>query len=214
MHQLLVSRILQALDACDLPYEANVTLDVHFSRLRGKGEELLSSAYDELGGKADFPLLRQLRLPVKMGKHLLVYDDGNHFNRYRLLTLKSEVYQVFNFSWHAAYLRLCRSHERECLLSGLQERVWAGPPIARSCFGSAESPGDLSGSGAPGWKLNAYNDLQYDLISRLEGYRLHRIPAYENLMMGGRLQRIDKLLLRPDDAVLRAIGTWLLRKMN
>lgn len=214
MHQLIVSRILESLEASEVAYTSDVNLSVHRSLLNGKGEELLSAAYRELEGKDDYPLLHHLKVPVQVGKHLLVYDDANHFNRYRLVTLKSALYRVFNYPWHAAYLRMCRTHERECLLSGLHERVWSGPPLARSCFGPADVPGELSGTGAPGWKLNAYNDLQYDLISRLEGYRLHRIPAYENLMIGGRLQRIDKLLLRPDDSVMRAIGAWLLRKMG
>lgn len=214
MYQQKISQIIHALDSLEVDFELDYNVPVKHRLLEGKGRELLHEAYNELCGKGEIPTLRSLKIPVKVGKHLLLYDDPNHFNRYRLSTLKTSLYQVFNFSWHAGYLRMCRSHERECLLSGLQDRVWNGPPIASSCFGHAEEAGDLSGNGAPGWKLNAYNDLQYDLISRLHGYRLLRIPAYENLMIGGQLQRIDKLLLQPNPDLLKSIGSWLIRKME
>ncbi|MDN3689981.1 DUF7255 family protein [Cyclobacterium jeungdonense] len=214
MHQLKISRLVQSLVAAEKDHEIDFQVPVKPALLEGKGEELLKEAYRGLQGRGESPVLRQLKVPVKVGQHLLIYDDTNHFNRYRQNTLKSELYRVFQFSWHSGYLRMCRSHERECLLSGLQERVWTGPPLASNCFGTGEEPGILTGNGSPGWKLTAYNDLQYDLISRLQGYRLIRIPAYENLMIGGRLQRIDKLLLQPNEAALQAIGTWLIRKMN
>lgn len=214
MHQLKITHLIQALDVAESACEVDFQVPVRSALLEGKGKELLKEAYQGLQGQGDFPVLRQLKVPIKVGQHLLLYDDAKHFNRYRQTTLKSELYQVFQFSWHSGYLRMCRSHERECLLSGLQERVWTGPPLAANCFGAAEEPGDLTGNGSPGWKLTAYNDLQYDLISRLQGYRLIRIPAYENLMIAGRLQRIDKLLLQPSEATLQALSTWLVRKMS
>ncbi|NHE57507.1 DUF7255 family protein [Cyclobacterium plantarum] len=214
MYQQKVSQIIQSLDMLEVSCELDFKLPVNESLLTGKGEKLLLDAYGDLNGKGAMPTLKNLKIPIKVGKNVLLYDDSKHFNRYRLATLKSSLYQVFNFPWHAGYLRMCRAHERECLLSGLQDRVWKGPPLASSCFGPAEEAGDLSGNGASGWKLNAYNDLQYDLISRLHGYRLMRIPAYENLMIGGQLQRVDKLLLHPGPDLLKTIGTWLLRKMS
>lgn len=214
MHQLKMSRLIEALEVIESEHDVDFHVPVKPALLEGKGQELLNDAYRGLGGQGACPVLRQLKVPVRVGRHLLIYDDANHFNRYRQTTLKSELYRVFQFSWHSGYLRMCRSHERECLLSGLQERVWKGPPLASNCFGAAEEPGELTGNGSPGWKLNAYNDLQYDLIARLQGYRLIRIPAYENLMIAGRLQRIDKLLLQPNEATLQALGSWLVRKMD
>lgn len=205
---------MEALDVAERKYEVDFHVPANPALLKGKGEELLKEAYAALHGQGEFPVLKRLKVPLKVGQHLLIYDDNKHFNRYRHITLKSELYRVFQFPWYLGYLRMCRSHERECLLSGLQERVWMGPPLASNCFGVAEEPGELTGNGSPGWKLTAYNDMQYDLISRLQGYRILRIPAYENLMIAGRLQRIDKLLLQPNEATLHAVGAWLLRKMG
>lgn len=214
MHHLKIDQLIKALEKIEMASEIDFIIPVKKSLIEGKGEVLLSQAYSELNGNDAFPLLNQLTVDIKMGKFLFVYDDAYHFNRYRLKTLKADVYSTFNFFWHQSYLRMCRTFERECLLSGLQERIWNGPPIASRCFGKSEEAPDLSGNGSSGWKLNAYNDLQYDLISRLQGFKLIRIPAYENIMIGGKLQRIDKLLLRPNPDTLRVIGSWMVRKMD
>jgi hypothetical protein len=200
------------MDLEKIDVEPGFELEVRQKHHEGRGKELLDEVYAELGGNDKSPILGRLKIDFKVGRHLFVYDDAYHFNRYRLQTLKSDVYSVFNFQWKTQYVRLCRSHERECLLSGLQERIWEGPPLAGQCFGRSEEPGDLSGNGSSGWKLNAYNDVQYDLISRLQGYRIIRIPAYENLMIGGSLKKIDQLLRSPNEATLKAIAAWLLRK--
>lgn len=214
MHHQKIDQLIKALEEIEATYEIDFHVPIKKSLIEGKGEGLLLEAYKELDGEGDFPLLNQLKVDIKIGKFLFVYDDANHFNRYRLKTLKAEVYSLFNYTWHQSYLRMCRTFERECLISGSQERIWNGPPIALRCFGRSEEAPDLTGNGSSGWKLNAYNDLQYDLISRLQGFKLIRIPSYENLMIGGKLQRIDKLLLRPNAETLRVIGSWLLRKMD
>ncbi|WP_339925146.1 hypothetical protein [uncultured Cyclobacterium sp.] len=214
MHHLKIDQLIKALEEIEMASEVDFILPVKRSQIKGKGEALLSDAYSDLNGNDEFPFLNQLKVDIKIDKFLFVYDDPYHFNRYRLKTLKADIYSTFSFSWHQSYLRMCRTFERECLVSGSQERIWNGPPIASRCFGPSEEAPDLSGNGSSGWKLNAYNDLQYDLISRLQGYKLIRIPAYENLMIGGKLQRIDKLLLRPNAATLKVIGSWMVRKMN
>jgi hypothetical protein len=214
MHHQKIDHLANALEEVEIAYEKNFTIPANRNLIIGKGEEMLGEAYTALNGVGDFPLLNQLKAAIKIGKYLFLYDDSNHFNRYRLKTLKAEVYSVFSYSWHGSYLRMCRTFERECLLSGLQERIWNGPPIANRCFGESEEAPDLSGNGSSGWKLNAYNDLQYDLISRLQGYKLVRIPAYENIMISGKLQRVDKLLLKPTPDTYRILGSWMVRKMD
>mgnify|MGYP003133690631 CR=1 FL=1 len=214
MHHQKIVQLIKALEEIEVAHETDFNIPFKRTLIEGKGQNLLSEAYNDLNGAGDFPLLNQLKLDLKIGKFLFLFDDAYHFNRYRLKTLKADIYDTFSFSWHGSYLRMCRTFERECLLSGSQERIWYGPPIASRCFGKSENPPDLSGNGASGWKLNAYNDLQYDLISRLLGYKLVRISAYENLMIGGKLLRIDKLLLRPSNETLKSIGTWLIRKMD
>ncbi len=213
MHSLKIFHLNGILDASDLQVEADFSLDVNHSFLKGKGEALIKEVFEILGGSGKFPLLDNLRFDFKINRYVFIYDDAVHFNRYRLSTLKTSIYETFTFPWADSYKRLCRNYERDCLKVGLQERIWQGPPIAGRIFGKSEAAGDLSGNGASGWKLNAYNDAQYDLVSRLHGYKLIRIPMYENLMIGGSLKKIDELLLNPSDTSGQAIVAWLNRKM-
>lgn len=214
MHQIKVDHLITILRNSDQNIEHDFHLDVNTNFFKGKGHELLAEIFDSLGGN-DYrlPLLDRLKFDFKINRFLFIYDDAVHFNRYRANTLKSSLYDVFSYSWSDAYKRLCRTFERDCLKSGLHERVWFGPPIAAKIFGKSEESGDLSGNGSSGWKLNAYNDAQYDLLTRLHGYKLIRIPVYENIMIGGSLKKIDDLLLNPNEEISKVIQNWLFRKL-
>lgn len=214
MHQIKVDHLIQILRDSEFQIEDEFRLEVNSDYLKGKGDELLAEIFDSLGGSVfHLPLIERLKFDFKINRFLFIYDDAVHFNRYRSNTLKSNLYDTFSFAWSDAYKRLCRTFEKDCLKSGLQERIWFGPPIAEKVFGKSEEPGDLSGNGSSGWKLNAYNDAQYDLLTRLHGYKLIRIPVYENIMIGGSLKKIDDLLLNPKEENYQAIKNWLFRKL-
>jgi len=214
VHHIKVKSLLRILDFSDIKYEPDFSLDVSASLFDKKSLEWLRSSYEQLGGKEKAIRLSTLRFDFAIDRFLFLYDDAVHFNRYRSLTLKNDLYTAFTFSWAVAYERLCRQQERACLQAGLQERIWNGPPLASKCFGPSEESGDLSGNGSAGWKLNAYNDMQYDLISRLHGFKLVRIPVYETIMTGGNLKKIDQLLLNPSETTMETMGKWLNRKLG
>jgi hypothetical protein len=214
MHQIKVQHLLDILHRSELPVDVEFHLEVNFSYLTGKGETLLNAVFEELRGSGKMPILEHLKFDFKINRFLFVYDDAVHFNKYRLSTLKTDLYSTFTFPWVDSYKRLCRTFEKECIKAGLQDRIWNGPPIASRIFGKSEEAGNLSGNGSSGWKLNAYNDAQYDLISRLHGFKLIRIPEYENIMIGGSLKKIDDLLLNPKEEYQKAILNWVTRKVQ
>lgn len=214
MHQLKVQHLIGILLENKVDLEEDFRLETNPNLMDDRASELLADLYQSLGGAGKAILLDRLRFDFKIGRFIFIYDDAVHFNRYRLQTLKTALYDQFTFSWLDGYKRLCRTFERDCLKAGMAPRVWNGPPIAAKCFGPSMEQGDLTGSGASGWKLNAYNDGQYDLISRLHGYKLIRIAMYENLMMAGSLKRIDQLLMKPKEDQHQAIVNWLMRKME
>ncbi|HSI78629.1 MAG TPA: hypothetical protein VK957_22230 [Lunatimonas sp.] len=214
MHHIKVQSLLRSLDFSEIQYEPDFSLEVSESLFDKKSKEWLRSSYNQLGGKDKAIRLSSLRFDFAIDRHLFLFDNAVHFNRYRSLTLKNEMYLVFTYPWAVAYERLCRQQERACLQAGLQDRIWNGPPLASKCFGPSEESGDLSGNGSAGWKLNAYNDMQYDLISRLHGFKLVRIPEYETIMTGGSLKKIDQLLLNPSESTMGIIGKWLQRKLE
>lgn len=213
MHSIKIKTLMNILHAGEVPFEEGFMLPVNKKILDAKAEQLLREVYQELGGTGEPVYLPQLKFDFKVGRFLFLYDEESHFNRYRLKTFSSVIYQTFSFSWVDSYRRLCRTYERDCLKVGMQERIWEGPPIARRCFGNPEEAGDLTGNGATGWKLNAYNDAQYDLITRLSGYKMVRLPMYENLMVSGSLKSINQLLLSPKEETHLAIVNWINRRL-
>ncbi len=219
MHKLKVQNLIEILRGADLDPEAFQIEDpceiiVNPKYLEGKGLGLLQQAFENLGGIGEAVRLDSLKFDFRINRFLFLFDDEIHFNRYRLSTFKSDIYNIFSYFWLNSHRRLCRTYERECLKAGLFERIWTGPPLASKIFGRGEAPGELTGNGSPGWKLNAYNDAQYDLISRLHGFKLIRISVYENLMTGGSLKKINDILLNPKEENHKAISGWLLRKME
>lgn len=214
MHPVKVKALLNALHVGEVSFEEDYTLPFHKKLLDQKAHHFLLEVYQSLEGKGDPVYLPQLKFDFKIDRFLFLYDAESHFNRYRLRTFSSEMYQAFTFSWLEAYKRLCRTYERDCLKVGMQERIWEGPPLAKRCFGGSEEAGDLSGNGASGWKLNAYNDVQYDLITRLSGYKIVRLPMYENIMIGGSLKSISQLLISPKEETNVAIANWIKRKLD
>ncbi len=202
------------LDEAKFEFDSNFELQVNSAFLDEKGKSYLQEIYDDLDGTGELIILEKLKFDFKIQRNLILYDDELHFNRYRSITLRSDIYNEFNFSFSEGLKRICRTFEKDCLKVGLQVRIWSGSPMAKHCFGSPNEPGDFGGNGAPGWKLTAYNDAQYDLQTRLHGYKLIRINPYETLMTGGSLKRLDQLLINPKEEQAKAILNWFLRKIQ
>jgi hypothetical protein len=214
MDQLMTRQLDLILREGGATYEWQVELEIMPNYLDDKGKNWLKTILEELGGNGTFPLLEKLKFDFKIGRHLLLWDEEVHFNRYRHLTLKSELYQEMSFPFFESYKRLCRTYEKEALKAGMPLRIWSGPPLASSLFGPASEPGDFSGNGATGWKLLAYNSAQTDLQTRIHGYKLIRLNPYETIMTGGSLKRLDQLLINPKEEQRVVLFNWLMRKLG
>ena len=214
MEHLITRQLDRILKEGGSEYEWQFELEVNPKFLDSKGKNWLGEIKANLGGTGNQPLLEKLKLDFKLGRNLICWDDELHFHRYRLGTFHSEMYSEWTFSFAEGHKRLCRTYEKECLKSGMQQRIWQGPPTAKSLFGGASDSGDLTGNGATGWKLLAYNDAQYDLQTRIHGYKLFRLSPYETLMTGGSLKRLDQLLVNPSEEQRAMLYNWLKRKLG
>ncbi len=194
--------------------EQNIAMEVNPKFLDEKGKTWLQEIFEELGGKGPFPQLEKVKFDAKINRMVILVDFELNFNRYRLKTFRSELYDNFQFPFVEAHKRLCRTFEKECMKAGFQGRHWNGPPVARQWFGDSEEIGDFSGNGSAGWKLRAYNDAQIDLLSRIHGFKLIRISPFETLMTGGALRRLDQLLMNPKEEQQKVVSSWLLRKLE
>jgi len=214
MSQLMTRQLDLILKEGGADYEWEVSIPVESNYLDKKGKTWLEEIFEDLGGKGNLPLLEKMKFDFKLNRFLILWDTEVHFNRYRLTSLRSELYSEMSFFFDQAYKRLCRSQEKEAVKAGLQARIWEGPPIAQRLFGPSGEPGDFSGNGSTGWKLQAYNDAQIDLLTRHHGYKLIRLCPFETLMTGGSLKRLDQLLINPKDEQKEMIFNWLIRKMG
>ncbi|WP_026954195.1 DUF7255 family protein [Algoriphagus vanfongensis] len=213
MRKILQENLLNIINESELDLEVDYELDVNPNFLDQKGRNWLEEAFDDLGGNGSIPLLEKLKFDWKINRFLFLFDFDLHFNRYRLSTFRSDLYHEFSFSFVDSQRRLCRTFEKECLKAGMQHRIWNGPPVAQQWFGKSSAPGDFSENGATGWKLQAYNDMQIDLQTRIHGYKLVRLSPYETLMTGGSLKRLDQLLVNPTDEQREMLLNWFMRKM-
>ncbi|MEM8895583.1 MAG: hypothetical protein AAGC88_13460 [Bacteroidota bacterium] len=166
--------------------------------------------YQELGGLGSIPDVTLPEIDFWVGDHYLVIDDALSFHRYRLVTFRSPAYQSINDLDLNNYRRYCRQFESECTKSGVRDGIWTNKQAERH-FGAAATAGDFFGTGSPGWKLKAFSDFLLDIYATEAGLSLIRLPIYGNLMVGGKLERLDKLLLKGDEQSGKYIAQHITR---
>ncbi len=187
----------------ELPRNNSTLKDIHAS-------EEVAEIYEALGGRddpADIPLAE---VDFWVGDHYLVIDDALSFHRYRLATLRSPVYLEIKSLDLNNYRRYSRQFEEECVKAGVRSAVWTSKK-AEQHFGTASEPGDFFANGSPGWKYSAFRDFLLDIYALRLGLFLIRLPIYANLMVGGRLERLDKILLKGDEQSTKYVSQHLAR---
>ncbi|EIM77577.1 hypothetical protein A3SI_06459 [Nitritalea halalkaliphila LW7] len=112
MRDVKIQVLREAVHALSPELEDNSEVAVQEHFLTGKGQDWLEEVFRALGGKGRAPLLKKLKFDLKIGRNVFLYDDEVHFNRYRLETLRSRVYEEMTFEWIAAHKRLCRTYEK------------------------------------------------------------------------------------------------------
>ncbi len=174
--------------------------------------ESVLKIYHEMGGQnQQFPVRIARETLLIDEKLIIVIDDHSHFNRYRLITLRSGIYSSLIGVDAEKYRRFCRMHEKECLKSGLLTENWANAKSIEY-FGQPADPGDFFGNGSPGWKLKAFEDFMLDIIAMIKKMELIRISCYDTILQNGQLVRISKLLESRNN--LSMMGKYLTKKIN
>jgi len=214
MEHLMTRQLDLILKEGGATYDWQVDFEVQPRYLDARSKSWLTAALEDLGGTGPFPLFEKVPVDFKLGRTLLIWDEEVNFNRYRGISLRSPMYEEFQYTFFEGHKRLCRTFEKEALKAGMPQRIWDGPPLATRIFGSPSDPGDFHGVGATGWKLSAYNHLQVDLLTRIHGYKLIRLSPYETIMTGGSLKQLDQLLINPKEEQRSMLYGWLMRKLS
>ncbi len=74
----------------------------------------VKSMYKELGGTQEDPPLTFGPWDISTPEFIIELDEENHFNRYRLQTLNSNIYQSIKGFPLEAYKQFCKQYESRC----------------------------------------------------------------------------------------------------
>ena len=153
------------------------------------------NCYQQLGGIKDWPQIRVKGYLFENRKFAVVLDDQLHFNKYRLMTLRSLAYEDFKAFKLDRYRILCKKFANECLKSGSAAN-WTDP-TSENLFGASQSSGDLGLKGSSGWKYRAFCDFTEDVYSLHAKVKLLRVSIYDEILINHKLIKIGDILVNP-----------------
>jgi hypothetical protein len=173
---------------------------------RSEYKVLLEQIYRSLGGCG-------LTCPANVGDRDIVastfvveFNEAQHFNRYRRLTLDCTLYGELPLFPLDVYRNFCVKREPECLKKASGGKYWTSPSTETQ-FGTSDSRGLLGTSGSARWKQRAFYDLLRDLAPLAGGLPVVRISIWDELRAdGGSLTVGDALLNRDSDLDQRIIA--------
>jgi hypothetical protein len=144
--------------------------------------------YKKLGGVLDEFPSRFRGWDVEIRNHVIMLDDERHFNRYRLETFESNLYEKIKFPLDD-YKNYCKTYEEICLRAATWSEKWSSFAAVEQ-FGEAGPEGDLNSVGAPKWKQRAYYDFVRDVTQLITDYKVIRVSIWDRIGDG----TVDDLL--------------------
>ncbi len=154
---------------------------------------LSHEVYIRLGGVLDTIPLNIRGWDIEASGIAIELDEEQHFNRYRLTTLKSSFYSSLRVFPRVEYTNMCQQFEDECMRKAHHGGWWASSGSQKQ-FGPAGQEGDLTGVGAPRWKQRAFYDFVKDLTHPIIGVQSVRISLWDTVTVGGRETLLKDLL--------------------
>lgn len=116
---------------------------------------------------------------ISLKNFIVELDEERHFNRYRSLTLSSNIYKYLDFQIEN-YKNYCEIHEKDCLKAANWGRNWTSPSSEKQ-YGISSYPGDFDKNGASRWKQRAFNDYLRDVGQLISNIPLMRISIWEKV---------------------------------
>jgi hypothetical protein len=203
---LIESEGLKPDDNINIPFNSKIALKTNAF------DELKTTFY-ELGGVGEEMPFHLPPVDIEVAGVLIQIDDELSFNRYRNITLRSNVYKKYSEARVENYKRFCRQYEKECLKAGVRKGIWSNH-LSENYFGASSDPGDFFGKGSSGWKFKAFQDYLQDFAAFVTHKKILRISTFENLMIEGKLLRLDKILETSQSSHQKHIINFLMRSIE
>ena len=166
----------------------------------------VESMYKELGGILGEPPLTFGSWDISTPEFILELDEENHFNRYRLQTLNSNVYQMINGFRLDEYMRFCTLYESGCRKHG---GFWKNNS-SEKLFVKSDDNGCLDGAGSSRWRQRAFYDFLRDVTGLIKEIPVIRLSIYQTFK--GRkvydiIESKDKAMIL--DLVRTTVKEWM-----
>ena len=166
----------------------------------------VESMYKELGGILGEPPLTFGSWDISTPEFILELDEENHFNRYRLQTLNSNVYQMINGFRLDEYMRFCTLYESGCRKHG---GFWKNNS-SEKLFVKSNDNGCLDGAGSSRWRQRAFYDFLRDvtgLIMEIPVIRLSIYQTFKGRKVYDIIESKDKAMIL--DLVRTTVKEWV-----
>ena len=166
----------------------------------------VESMYKELGGILGEPPLTFGSWDISTPEFILELDEENHFNRYRLQTLNSNIYQMINGFRLDEYMRFCTLYESGCRKHG---GFWKNNS-SEKLFVKSDDNGCLDGAGSSRWRQRAFYDFLRDVTGLIKEIPVIRLSIYQTFK--GRkvydiIESKDKAMIL--DLVRTTVKEWM-----
>ena len=166
----------------------------------------VESMYKQLGGILGEPPLTFGSWDISTPEFILELDEENHFNRYRLQTLNSNVYQMINGFRLDEYMRFCTLYESGCRKHG---GFWKNNS-SEKLFVKSDDNGCLDGAGSSRWRQRAFYDFLRDvtgLIMEIPVIRLSIYQTFKGRKVYDIIESKDKAMIL--DLVRTTVKEWV-----
>ncbi|EFV05675.1 hypothetical protein KZY75_09995 [Prevotella salivae] len=166
----------------------------------------VESMYKELGGILGEPPLTFGSWDISTPEFILELDEENHFNRYRLQTLNSNIYQMINGFRLDEYMRFCTQYESGCRKHG---GFWKNNS-SEKLFVKSDDNGCLDGAGSSRWRQRAFYDFLRDvtgLIMEIPVIRLSIYQTFKGRKVYDIIESKDKAMIL--DLVRTTVKEWV-----
>lgn len=137
----------------------------------------IQRVYKKIGGVCEsFPM--NYRWDIQCRNFVLELDEELHFNRYRLMTLNSSIYDNYQFFSIENYKDYCNKYENRCLKAGSWGQKWKSKSSDKQ-FLQSGLEGDLNGNGSSRWRQRAFYDYLKDVNSLVRNIKTIRVSIYD-----------------------------------
>ena len=154
----------------------------------------VKSMYKELGGTQEDPPLTFGPWDISTPKFIIELDEENHFNRYRLKTLNSNIYQSIKGFPLEAYKQFCEQYESRCRKFG---GYWKSDS-SENLFMKSNDNGCLNGAGSSRWKQRAFYDFLRDITGVISGIPVIRLSIYQTF----KCKKVQDIIESKDKAMI------------